>query len=98
MFRKPSPQEIRDWLKGDFGKWFLEITAYHLNEIDTVSNIKDIDGLKKIATDQLGAKKAKDIIIDILSDIFEAGEIEEHQKKVADKEDNVIKSLKDFEE
>ena len=94
--KKPSVETIREWLNDEPTRWLLERIAFHLNKIDTVSNIKDSDSIEKVAIDQAGAKKAKDVIVDVFNDIYEAGKIEETQKEVAKNEDNVIKNLQDF--
>jgi hypothetical protein len=81
--KKPTQEEIHQWTKNKVTKWYLERLANYLNEIDTVRNVKKGDEL-------IGRQAAINIIEDSLGDIYEAGKLKDLQKRIAEKEDNVI--------
>jgi len=89
--KKPLKANIKEWVKDSTTQWFLDRLAFYLNEIDTVRNItlENID-------ETLARKMAIEIIENALSDIWQEGELEKYQKKLADEEDSIIKRLKEI--
>jgi len=91
MRKKPDKESIKKWLKDETTKWFLEKLAWYLNTIDTVRDInsENID-------EALARKMAIDIIEGALADVWEAGELEKLQRKIASEEDNILKRLREI--
>ena len=89
--KPPIKEEIRELVKSGAFQWFLNRVAFHLNSIDTVRDIN----LENI-NEALARKMALNIIEFALADIYEAGALQELQKKLADDEDNIIKRLREM--
>jgi len=85
--KKPHQKEIEEMVKSKPFQWYVERLAFHLNEIDTVRNVKDGNEL-------VARKLAIEIIENALADVYEAGNLAQLQKKLAEEENSVIKSLK----
>ena len=85
--KKPNKVEVRELVKSDSFKWFLERIATYTNGIDTVRNVENGGEL-------VARQLAITVIENAFADIFEAGELAELQKKVGEDEDNIIKKIK----
>ena len=89
--KPPIKEEIRELVKSGAFQWFLNRVAFHLNSIDTVRDIN----LENI-NEALARRMALNIIEFALADIYEAGALQELQKKISEEEDNIIKRLKEL--
>jgi len=89
--KKPNKIQIRELVKNDNFKWFLERMATYLNGIDTVRNVENGEEL-------VARQKVIEIIEDAFADVFDVGELAELQKKVAEDEENIIKRIQNITE
>jgi len=88
--KKPQKDQIRDLVKSDSFQWFLKRMATFLNEIDTVRNVENGGEL-------VARKLAISIIENAFADLFEAGDLAELQKKIAEDEENIISKIQRIE-
>ena len=78
-------------VKTDSFQWFLWQTTRYLNEIDTVRNVEKGEEL-------IARKMVIQLLENALSDVYDAGELAELQKKVAEDESNIINQFKNLKE
>ena len=93
MLKPPIKENIRTWIKDETTQWFLQRIAFHLNSIDTVRDIT-LENMNEA----LARKMAIEIIESALADIWEQGDLQALQKKLAEEEDSIIKKLKEIKE
>lgn len=91
--KKPTPEQIREMVKSEPFRWFMERLAYQMNYIDTVRNIT-----KENLNEALARRMAIEIIENAFADLYEAGELEKLQKKIAREEDNILKKIKEYQD
>lgn len=84
-----SEEEIKRWLKERVTQFLLEKLAKELNELDTVRDLTAENHLEKLSD-----KKAILVIENLFMEFYK--HIPKLQQEVAEKEFNIIKSLKDF--
>ena len=89
--KKPQKDQIRDLVKSDSFKWFLERIAIYLNSIDTVRNVEN-------GSETVARQLAITMIENAFKDIFEEGELAELQKKVSEDEELILNKFKNLKE
>jgi len=89
--KSPIKEEIRELVKSSTFQWFLNRIAFHLNSIDTVRDIT-LENLDEA----LARKLAIEIIENAFADIWEKGDLQALQNKLAEEEDSIIKKLQNL--
>ena len=88
---KPTREQVREFVKSEIFKWFLEKIATYANEIDTVRNVESGDEL-------VARKMTIKILENAFSDIYDVGEFAEIQSRISLNEDNPINQIRKLRE
>ena len=88
--KKPSAEEIQRFVKDDVFKWFMEVLAKEVNRIDTVRNINPE------RDDTLSRRMTIEIIENVLSEVYDSGELEKIQKKMAGEEESIVNKMENL--